>query len=55
MVTNERLEHPAGVLRLAIAELDFGMPTAELAQSQQTQGLGFNIKRSDTAAVLLVR
>jgi hypothetical protein len=55
MVTNERLEHPADVLTLAIMELDFGMPTAELAQSLQTQGLGFNIKRSDTAAVLLVR
>jgi hypothetical protein len=55
MVTIERLEHPADVITLAITELDFVMPTAALAQSLQAQGLGFNIKRGDTTALLLVR
>jgi undecaprenyl-diphosphatase len=55
MVTIERLEHPAGLLTLAITELDFGRPTEELAKTLQTQGLGFNIKRRYTTAVLLLR
>ena len=55
MATLERLEHPAGIATLAMTDQDFGMPTAQLAQSLQTQGVRLDIKRRDTMAVLLVR
>ena len=55
MVSLERLEHPAGMGTLAMTDQDFGMPTAQLAQSLQIQGVRLNIKRRDTTAVLLVR
>jgi len=51
----ERSEHPAGIATLAITDQDFGMPTAQLAQSLQTQGARLEIKPGDTTAVLLVR
>ena len=54
MVTFERLAHPAGIATLAMTDQEFGMPTAQLAQSLQTQGVRLNIKRRDTTAVLLV-
>ena len=54
IVTLERLEHPAGLATLAMTDPDFGMPTAQLAKSLQTQGVRLNIKRRDTTAVLLV-
>jgi undecaprenyl-diphosphatase len=53
-VTLERLEHPAGIATLAITDQDFGMPTAQLGQSLQSQGVLINIKRRDSTAVLLV-
>ncbi len=55
MATRERLEHPAGMATLSMTDQDFGMPTAQLARTLQTQGLHVNIKRRDTTAVLLVR
>ena len=54
-VTIERLVHPAGLLTLAITQRDFARPTAELAKSIQSQGLGSSIMRRDATAVLLVR
>jgi hypothetical protein len=54
-VTLERLEHPGGIATLAMTDQDFGMPTAQLAQSLQTLGVCLNIKRAGTTAVLLVR
>jgi membrane protein DedA with SNARE-associated domain/membrane-associated phospholipid phosphatase len=53
MVTLERLEHPAGMATLARTDQDFGMPTAQLAQFLQTQGIHINIRRRDATAVLL--
>lgn len=55
MVTLERLEHPAGMVTLAMTDQDFATSTAQLAQSLQTQGLHLDIKRRNAAAVLLVR
>lgn len=55
MVTLERLEHPAGMVTLVATDQNFAMPTANLAQSLQTQGVRIDIKRRDTTAVLLVR
>ena len=55
MVTLESLQHPAGIVTLARTDQDFRMPTARIAQSLQAQGLGLDIKRGDTTAVLLVR
>jgi membrane protein DedA with SNARE-associated domain/membrane-associated phospholipid phosphatase len=55
MVTRERFEHPAGLVTLAMTDQDFAMPTAQLAQSLQTQGVQLTIKHRDTAAVLLAR
>ncbi len=55
MVTRERLEHPAGLVTLAMTDQDFDMPTARLAQSLQTQGVLLTIKRRDTTTVLLAR
>ena len=55
MVTLERLEHPAGMVTLAMTDQDFGNPTAQLSQSLQAQGVRLNIKRRDTRALLLVR
>ncbi len=54
MVTSERLEHPAGMATLVMTDQDFSMPTAQLAQALQTQGLHLTFKRRDTTAVLLV-
>lgn len=55
MVTRERLERPAGMATLAVTDQDFAMPTAQLAQALQTQGLLLTIKHRDTTAVLLAR
>lgn len=55
MVTLERLEHPAGMMTLAMTDQDFAKSTAQLAQFLQTQGLHLDIKRRNAAAVLLVR
>jgi membrane protein DedA with SNARE-associated domain/membrane-associated phospholipid phosphatase len=55
MVTLERLEHPAGMATLAKTAQEFGMPMAQLAQSLQSQGMHLDIKRRETAAVLLLR
>jgi membrane protein DedA with SNARE-associated domain/membrane-associated phospholipid phosphatase len=55
MVTLERLEHPAGMATLARTDRDFGMPTAQLAQFLQTQGIHINIRRRDATAVLLAQ
>ena len=55
MVTRERLRHPAGLATLAMTDQDFAMPTAQLAQSLQSQGVQITIRHRETAAVLLAR
>jgi hypothetical protein len=55
MVSLERLEHPANMVTLARTDQDFDLPTAQLAQSLQSQSLHLNIKRRDATPVLLVR
>jgi len=54
MVTLERLEHPAGLATMAMTDQEFGMATAKLATSLQSQGVRFDIKRRDKTNVLLV-
>ena len=54
MVTHERLEHPAGMATLARTDQNFGVPTAQLAQFLQTQGVDINTKRRGTTVVLLL-
>ena len=54
MVTLERFAHPAGIATLATTDQDFGMATTQLARSLQTHGVGLDMKRRDTTAVLLV-
>jgi len=55
MVALERLMHPAGFATLAITDQGFDVPTAQLKQSLQTQGVRLDIKHTDTTAVLLVQ
>ncbi|WP_291010449.1 bifunctional DedA family/phosphatase PAP2 family protein [Hydrogenophaga sp.] len=55
MVTLERLERLAGMATMAMTTQDFGMPTTQLVQSLQAQGLHLDIKRRDKVAVLLLR
>lgn len=53
MVTRERLEHPAGMATLAMTDQDFSMPMAQLAQSLQSQGVQFDLRRRESMDVLL--
>ncbi len=55
MVTRERLKRPAGMVTLAVTDRDFGMPTAQLANALQNQGLHLDIRHRDAAAVVLAR
>jgi undecaprenyl-diphosphatase len=55
MVTLERLKHPADMATLAVTDGNFGMPMQQLAQSLQSRGVPFDVKRDVTATVLLVR
>jgi membrane protein DedA with SNARE-associated domain/membrane-associated phospholipid phosphatase len=55
MVTLERLEHPAGMVTLAMTGPDYARPLAQLAQSLKAQGRHVETRHRDGVDVLLAQ